>query len=71
MDKNTDVIKALEHLIQKIKDGEIMVIDVRFWRTAVEKPVHETSGLWKEFEPSKEYHIDLTLAGKYELANIL
>jgi hypothetical protein len=64
MDKNTDAIKMLEYLIQKITDGKTTVINVGFWRTTVEKPIHETSGLYKEFEPSKEYHIDLILAGE-------
>ena len=64
MDKNDDVIKSLEYLIQKMKTGKTIVVDARFWRTAVEKPVHETSRFYKEFEPSKEYHVDLTLAGE-------
>lgn len=64
MEKNSEAIKALEYLIQKIKDGKATVVDMRFWRTANEKPVHETSGFCKEFEPSREYHVDLTIAGE-------
>jgi hypothetical protein len=64
MGKDIEAIKALEYLIKKIKDGKTIVIDMSGWRTVVEKPVHETSGFYKEFEPSKEYHVDLTLAGE-------
>jgi hypothetical protein len=64
MDKNKEAVKSLKSLIKQIKDGKITVIDIHAYRSVVEKPVHETSGLYKEFEPSIEHRIELTVANK-------
>jgi hypothetical protein len=64
MDKNKEAVKSLKSLIKRIKDGETIVIDIHASRSVVEKPVHETSGLYREFKPSRECHIELTLVNR-------
>jgi hypothetical protein len=65
-DIKKEALSALQFMIDGIKDGKTIVIDVNSSRTAVEKPVHEFSGPYKEFEPSREYRVEFTLANREE-----
>jgi hypothetical protein len=66
-DIKQESIKTLQFLMNGIQDGKIIVIDINGSRYAIEKPIHETSGIYKEYEPSREYKIEFTLANKEEL----
>jgi len=59
-----ELVDVLKNLLSDVISEKILIVDVRSWRPATEKPIHETGPFYKEFEPSAEYHVDFTLIKK-------
>ena len=59
-----EAARVLQGFVDDVRAGKVWVINMRHWREINEKPVNEHSGMFKEFEPSTEYHIDITVINK-------
>jgi hypothetical protein len=60
-EKKASAIKALEYLIEKISADKTILIDMRFSRGVREKPVCESGPFYREFEPAREYQVEIIM----------